>query len=108
MVCQMNNEMPMFNFDPASVVDDLSNKQMSEMQTMVECLLIDPLANPLPVQQLITESTYSDLRGQLAYALLGLYAIGKIEWKPSDPWTGSVAGWIAKEKGNVKNDFSIN
>jgi len=104
----MNNGMQMFDFDPVTVVDDLSNKQVNEMQSMVECLLVDPLANPLHVQQLIAESAYNDLRGRVAYALLGLYAIGKIEWKPSDPWLGSPAGWVAREKIRTKSDFSIN
>ena len=104
----MNNGIPMFDFDPVNVVDDLTNKQIDEMQSMVECLLVDPLANPLHVQQLINESVYRDLRGRVAYALLGLYAIGKIEWKPSNPWTGAPAGWIAREKKRVKSDHFVN
>ena len=98
---------PMFNFDPASVIDDLNNTQIYEMETMIQCLLLDPIANPLPVQQLIAESAYPDVRGKCAYALLGLYAIGKVEWVPGDPWTGKPGGWVSKkDRGN--NDLSIN
>ena len=98
---------PMFNFDPASVIDDLNKTQIYEMETMIQCLLLDPIANPLPVQQLIAESAYPDVRGKCAYALLGLYAIGKVEWVPGDPWTGKPGGWVSK-KDKDNNDLSIN
>ena len=85
----------MFNFDPATVIDDLSTSQIQDMEKMIQCLLVDPIANPLPVQQLIAESAYGDVRGKCAYALLGLYAIGKVEWVPGDPWTGKPGGWVS-------------
>ena len=98
----------MFDFDPATVINDLSNKQLDEMENMIECLLVDPLANPLPVQHLIAESAFTDVRGKCAYALLGLYAIGRVEWRPGDPWTGKPGGWAARKLGDVKTDVSIN
>ena len=98
----------MFDFDASAVLEDLSNTQIYQMETMIECLLLDPLANPLPVQQLIAESAYGDVRGKCAYALLGLYAIGKVEWAPGDPWTGKPGGWVSKKKGDIKTDLSIN
>ncbi len=97
----------MFDFDPNAVIKDLTNEQINKMETLIDCFTADPLANPLHVQHLITESMYADFRGKVAYALLGLYAIGKIEWSPGDPWTGSPGGWVPKDK-NKKDDYSIN
>lgn len=98
----------MYDFDSEAIIEDLKNTQISEMETMIECLLRDPRANPLPVQQLIAESAHSDVRGKCAYALLGLYAIGKVEWVPGDPWTGKPGEWVSKKKGDIKTDLSIN
>jgi len=98
----------MFNFDPSSVIDDLNNTQIYEMETMIQCLLADPVANPLPVQQLIAESIHPDIRGKCAYALLGLYAIGKVEWIPGDPWTGKPGSWVSKKSKGSEVDLSIN
>ena len=98
----------MIDFDPNSVINNLSVDQINEMQTMIECFTADPHANPIQVQQLIAESIHTDLRGRIAYALLGLYAIGKIEWKAGDPWTGRPGGWIPRGEGETKKDFSIN
>lgn len=98
----------MIDFDPNSVINELSVDQINEMQTMIECFTADPAANPIPVQQLIAESVHTDLRGRIAYALLGLYAIGKIEWKSGDPWTGLPGGWTSRASEESKKDLSIN
>lgn len=98
----------MYDFDAQAALDDLNKTQIHEMETMIDCLLIDPLANPLHVQHLIAESAYNDVRGKCAYALLGLYAIGKVEWAPGDPWTGKPGSWVSKKKGDIKTDYSIN
>jgi hypothetical protein len=99
---------PMYDFDFTPLIENMSRKDLYDMQDMIDCLLDDPLANPLHVQLLIADSQYKDLRGAAAGALLGLYAMGMIEWSHGDPWTGQPGGWVTKKKGDPKTDIEIN
>ncbi len=92
----------MNNFDPSKIVGSLDKSQYEQMEKMADTLIKIPHANPVHVQELIWASSTPGLLGTVAYSMICLYAIGKIEFVPGDPWTGKPGGWQAVTSGSEK------
>ena len=93
----------MNSFDPTKIVSSISKSQYAQMEKMADTLIRLPYANPVHVQELIWASATPGLLGTVAYSMICLYAIGKIEFVPGDPWSGKPGGWQAITSGSGKS-----
>ena len=69
-----------------------------EVEDLVGHLWENIDALPGHIQELLHESQQPGKAGAVPYALLAGWVLGKFEYQLGDPWSGSKAGWVPKEK----------
>ena len=62
-------------------------------QEVFEALVGVPKELPIPVQELLIATTEQGLAGDVACGLVGLWAMGKVEYVPVNIWDGTPGGW---------------
>lgn len=66
-----------------------------QMNEALAGLLTSPADLPLYVHELLAASQQNDTTGDVSWVLVGLWALGRVEYVAADFWEGTPAGWQA-------------
>ncbi len=75
----------------------LDANQLAQTNEMLVDLLKKPETLPIYVQNLMAAASQKTLEGDVAWSMMQLWALGKLEYVPTDMWNGVPAGWQLSE-----------
>jgi len=68
-------------------------KHDQQVHEMLAAFGDNPEAIPSPVRELLEISERSTVEGEVAFALVGLWALGQVEYISPNLWDGTPGGW---------------